>query len=116
MAFVHGTTAGEADPWFARAGLQTVPRVSDPDLRHYEAFGLATTRVGDLLNPQLWFRGAACAARHGFGAQPGNLIRQLPGVFVVHGSRVLAEFRHKSPADRPDYLGLISRAQGATIP
>ena len=115
MAFVHGTTPGEADPWFARAGLSATPRVSDPGLLHYKAFGLTTTGMTELLNPRVWLRGAACAARHGFGAQPGDLIRQLPGVFVVHGQCILSEFRHTSPADRPDYLELISRAGGVRI-
>jgi hypothetical protein len=37
-------------------------------------------------------------------------MRQLPGVFVVRGNQVLAEYRHRSPADRPDYLALAQRA------
>ena len=110
MAFVHGSTPEEADPWFARAGLADVPRVSDPDLAHYRAFGLPTTGAGQLLRPALWVRGAVSAARHGFGPQPGRLIRQLPGAFLVHGTRVLAAFRHTAPSDRPVYLDLIGRA------
>jgi hypothetical protein len=115
VAFVHASTPVEADQWFARAGLATMARVSDPGLAHYRAFGLDTTGVGALLNPRVWLRGAVCAARHGFGPQPGHLIRQLPGVFVVHGRRVLAEFRHASPSDRPDYVGMIGRAKGVTM-
>ena len=115
MAFVHGTTPEQAEPWFARAGLAGTPRVSDPSLAHYKAFGLETTGMAELLNPRVWIRGASCAARHGFGPQPLELIRQLPGVFVVHGPRILGEFRHTSPADRPDYPGLISRAGGVRI-
>jgi hypothetical protein len=116
VAFVHGVSPEEADPWFARAGLAHIPRVSDPGLDHYRAFGLQTTGMAELVNPKVWARGAVCALRHGFGVQPGSLIRQLPGVFVVHGPRVLAEFRHVSPADRPEYLDLIRRAGGVTIP
>jgi hypothetical protein len=115
VAFVHGTTAEEADPWFRRAGLTAVDRVSDPDLAHYAAFGLGTTGLGTLLTPKVWVRGAASAAYHGFGPQPAALIRQLPGAFVVHGRHLLAEFRHTTPADRPDYLALISRAGSVTI-
>jgi hypothetical protein len=115
VAFVHGTTPEEAAPWFAAAGLSDLPAVCDPDLAHYRAFGLPAVGAAALLKPGLWMRGAAVAARHGFGPQPGDLIRQLPGVFVVHGPRVLAEFRHTSPADRPDYLDLIGRAGGVTI-
>jgi hypothetical protein len=115
VAFVHGASPEEADPWFERAGLGDVPRVSDPTLAHYRAFGLETTGLAELVNPKVWVRGAACALQHGFGPQPGALIRQLPGVFVVHGHRIRAEFRHDSPADRPDYLDLINRAASVTI-
>lgn len=115
VAFVHGVTPEEADSWFMRAGLADVPRVSDPTLAHYRAFGLETTSVIDLARPALWIRGAVSAARHGFGAQPLDLMRQLPGVFVVHGTRVLASYRHRSPFDRPDYLDLIRRAGSVTI-
>jgi hypothetical protein len=63
----------------------------------------------------LWVRGGACALRHGLGIQPPELIRQLAGTFVVNGTRILSEFRNNSPADRPDYLGLIQRAGSVTI-
>jgi hypothetical protein len=115
VAFVHAVVDEEADPWFARAGLANVPRVSDPALLHYRAFGLETTGPAALLAPALWVRGAACASRHGFGVQPRALLRQLPGVFVVSGTSLLAEFRHRVPSDRPDYVGLIRRAGGVTM-
>jgi hypothetical protein len=43
------------------------------------------------------------------------MIRQLPGVFVVRGRSILAAYRHRSPADRPDYLGLIRASVGVTM-
>jgi hypothetical protein len=115
VAFVHGVAPEEADGWFTSAGLGDVPRVSDPTLVHYRAFGLDTTGLAALVRPALWVRGAACAIRHGFGIQPPDLIRQLPGVFVVEGTTILAAFRHTSPSDRPDYLELIRQARGVTI-
>jgi hypothetical protein len=115
VAFVHGVPVEEADPWFERAGLGDISRVSDPALAHYRAFDLATTGTAALFHLQLWARGAVCALAYGFGQQPAELIRQLPGVFVVHGTRILAEFRHASPSDRPDYLELIRRAASVTI-
>jgi hypothetical protein len=51
-----------------------------------------------------------CALNHGFGSQTAEMMRQLPGVFVVQGNEVLAEYRHRSPADRPDYLALVRSA------
>ena len=113
IAFVHGADPAEASPWFAKYGLDDVVQVSDPGLAHYRAFGLGRTGAGALVDPQVWTRGAACAWVHGFGSQSSEMIRQLPGVFVVQGARVLAEYRHASPADRPDYLGIVRAATPA---
>lgn len=107
IVFVHGASADEAAPWFARYGLTGVTALSDPDLAHYRAFGLGRTGAAALVDPKVWMRGAVCAAAHGFGSQSKEMMRQLPGVFVVQGDEVLAEYRHRSPADRPDYLALL---------
>jgi hypothetical protein len=115
VAFVHAVSPDEADPWFSAAGLSDATRISDPALAHYRAFHLDTTGWTALLRPTLWARGAVCAVRHGFGIQPPDLLQQLPGVFVVRGTTILAEFRHASPSDRPNYLGLINHAQSVTI-
>jgi len=110
VAFVHGAPADQAEPWFAKYRLADVVRVSDPGLAHYRAFSLGRTGAHALVDPVVWARGAVCAVSHGFGSQPSELLRQLPGVFVVQGSQVLAEYRHRSPADRPDYVALARRA------
>lgn len=107
----------EAAPWFDKAGLGDLLRIADPERAHYRAFGLGTTGWVELLTPRVWVRGARSNRAHGFGWQPSPAIRQLPGVFVVHGTRVLASFRHSSPADRPDYLALVRTAtSGVTMP
>ena len=85
-------------------------KFSDPTLAHYRAFGLHPTGVGALLAPRVWARGAACALSHGFGVQPPHMLRQLAGAFVAHRGRVLAAFRHRSPADRPDYRDLLAQS------
>ena len=110
IVFVHGARPEEGAPWFTRYGLDGVTVISDPALGHYRAFGLGRTRAADMVAPKVWVRGAACAITHGFGAQTIELMRQLPGVFVVQGGEVIAEYRHQSPADRPDYLGLVTSA------
>jgi len=107
IAFVHGADPAEASVWFTKYGLDDVLQVSDPDLAHYRAFGLGRTSAGALVDPGVWTRGAACAWSHGFGSQSVEMMRQLPGVFLLQDDRVLAEFRHRSPADRPDYLALV---------
>jgi peroxiredoxin len=113
IAFVHGGTPDEAAPWFARHGLADVARISDPNLDHYRAFGLGRTGPGALVDPHVWTRGAVCALSHGFGAQTMVMMRQLPGVFVVQRDTVFAEYRHRSPSDRPDYAALAREAASA---
>ena len=110
IVFVHGASADAAAPWFAKYGLNGVTTISDPGLAHYRAFGLGRTQPAALIDPKVWVRGAASAMAHGFGSQTIEMMRQLPGVFVVQGGEVLAEYRHQSPADRPDYLGLVQSA------
>jgi len=107
VAFIHGATVSEAAPWFRKYGLADVIAISDPGLEHYKAFGLGRTPVSAMIDPQVWTRGAACALQHGFGVQTLAMMRQLPGVFLVQRERVVAEFRHRTGADRPDYLALV---------
>ncbi|MEO5741159.1 MAG: SelL-related redox protein [Vicinamibacterales bacterium] len=115
LAFVHGGTPSEAAPWFAKFGLADVLTISDPGLAHYRAFGLGRTTIGALIDPKVWRRGAACALSHGFGVQTPAMLRQLPGVFLVQGNRVVSDYRHSSPADRPNYLALVNSADTARL-
>jgi hypothetical protein len=113
IAFVHSEPSAEAAPWLAKYGLQDAIAISDPDLAHYRAFGLGRTNVTALVAPTVWVRGAASALAHGFGAQTAEMMRRQPGVFVVQGGRITAEFRHCSPSDRPDYLALVRSGNAA---
>jgi len=111
IAFVHSESAVDADRWFEKYGLHDVVRISDPTLAHYRAFGLGRTKAASLVDPLVWVRGASCALSHGFGVQTVEMMRRAPGVFLVQGDRILSEFRHRSPADRPDYVAIIRSAQ-----
>lgn len=104
------SSPAEADQMFARAGLGDVPRLSDPDGALYRAMGLGTVAPATFASPTLWVRGfqSGVLAGRGFAAQSAAAIRQLPGVFLMHAGLVLREYRHQSPADRPDYLALIT--------
>ena len=111
LAFVHTESASEAEPWFAKYGLSNVTHISDPTRAHYRAFGLDRTNATSLVDPLVWVRGASCALSHGFGVQTVEMMRRAPGVFLVQGDRILSEFRHRSPADRPDYVAIVRSAQ-----
>jgi hypothetical protein len=107
VAFVHVESAAEAEPWFDKYGLRGVVHISDPSRAHYLAFGLDRTNPASLISPTVWTRGASCALEHGFGVQNYEMMRRQPGVFLVRGNRIVAEHRHSTPADRPDYAGLV---------
>ncbi len=113
IAFVHGGSPADAAPWFSKYALGDVTVISDPELAHYRAFGLGRTTVQSLVAPRVWTRGAVCALSHGFGVQTVEMMRQLPGVFVIQNGAILREFRHRSPDDRPDYLSLVMAARPA---
>jgi hypothetical protein len=116
VAFVHMASPEEADPWFARAGLADAPRISDPEGQLYQAMGLGRVAAATLASPTLWARGFQCAIadRHGFGVQTAQALRQLPGVFLIHDGRVLRAYRHRTPADRPDYVQLCAPVAGVS--
>src|SRR5689334_1690417 len=107
IAFVHVESADEAEPWFEKYGLRDVVHISDPSRAHYQAFGLDRTNATAMVSPTVWTRGASCALAHGFGVQNYEMMRRQPGVFLVRGNRILAEYRHATPADRPDYVKLV---------
>ncbi len=103
VVFVHMGTPAEADPFFAKYGLETVARVADPDAALYRAFGLRRVGLGTLFGWKSLSR--YFAAGHGVGRVVGDATR-MGGVFLLRHGAILREFRHDSPADRPDYCGL----------
>jgi hypothetical protein len=42
---------------------------------------------------------------HGIGTLEGDGF-QMPGAFVIHHDHVLRAYRHRTAADRPDYVEL----------
>jgi hypothetical protein len=109
VAFVHMQPPEEADDWFARYGLGDIPRFSDSDHRLYKAFDLQEGSLFELAHPRVWGRWFRTALGRGAGYQ-GKHWRQLTGVFVVDGDRVLGEIRHRNSAARPDYLAFVQRS------
>ena len=105
IVLVHMMEDGNARELFVRYGLDDLSRISDPRQELYRAFGLQRAGWTQLLNGQLWLRGLLGFSRHGAGTPEGDT-RQLAGVFLVEDGIVIAGFRHRSAADRPDYTEL----------
>jgi hypothetical protein len=109
--FVHLGTPERAKPFFDHYNLAHVERISNPEgnLYGHAAFKLGRllwlTQFLHLAVWKGWLRGAI--ASHGIG-----LIRedasQMPGVFFLRDRAIVSFFRHRTTADRPDYLGLIT--------
>ncbi|HEX3473336.1 MAG TPA: hypothetical protein VHT28_19300, partial [Silvibacterium sp.] len=108
VAFVHLGSPERAKPYFDYYGLADVERVSNPDGSLYRepAFALARVSLLQLIQPAVWigwFRGALF--KYGVGLKKED-IQQMPGVFFLRDRAIANVFRHRTMADRPDYVGL----------
>lgn len=109
VAFVHMHPEAQAAEYFGRYGLGDLPRVSDPDRRLYEAFGLSSATAGSLFRWATLRRYAQ--AIFGGGHLPalvGGSLSQMPGAFLIVRGEVVRSFRHESVGDRLDLENLTA--------
>jgi peroxiredoxin len=109
IALVHMSPPDEADAIFARYGLKDIIHISDPELTLYRAFHLNRGKWYRLMGLKVMIRGiiAGLLRGHGLGPSMGD-VAQMPGVFLVHRGEVILQYRHKSPADRPNYVKIAT--------
>lgn len=110
--FVHLGTPERAKSYFDYYHLSDVERVSNPDgsLYHEPAFGLARVNVFQLFRPAVWIAWARGALRkYGIGMLKEDIL-QMPGVFLLRERRIARVYRHRTIADRPDYLAIAKIA------
>ena len=108
VAFVHLGSPERAKPYFDYYKLADVERVSNPDASLYRdpVFALARVNLLHMIRPAVWIgwlRGAVFKYRIGLLKED---IQQMPGVFFLKNRAIASVFRHRTIADRPDYLGL----------
>jgi hypothetical protein len=106
--FVHLGSPERARPYFDYYHLSDVERISNPDgsLYAHPAFLLARVSIFQIFRPAVWIawlRGAA--RRHGIGMIKEDVL-QMPGVFLLRNRAIARVYRHRTIADRPDYLAL----------
>ncbi|MGP1347000.1 MAG: SelL-related redox protein [Phycisphaerales bacterium] len=117
VVLVHQGTEDQAEGWFAARGLGDVPRIADPDRALYRAFELKRGNPWQLFGPKVWWRALqALVAGHLIGKSIGGATGdafQMQGAFLVRDGAIVKAYRHRSQADRPDYVAL-ARGAGAS--
>lgn len=102
LVFVHMEADQAMHNFLQSFQLSDVPRVSDPELHLYRAFGLRRGPLWSVAGPPVWWRGVARLLQYGAGRLTPDLL-QMPGVFMVFHGQVLWNFVHQSVADQPSY-------------
>ena len=111
LAFVHLSDDDQkSQKFFAPHGLTEIPRISDPDGKLFQAFGLVRAHWRQFFNYesvlrtlQAWLQG------HWIGV-PGGDVQRMPGAFLIKNGAIAKAYRHKLVSDRPDYLQLANPA------
>lgn len=111
------STEADASRWFEQYGVGDIVRVSDPEKVLYREFKLEQAPIAEMMHPRVWWPWFRAAILSGYGAGlAGPNWRQLTGAFVIHRGHILAAFRHRNSATRPDYVALVHGLKlGATI-
>ena len=109
LAFVHMSNEGLARKFFASYGLENAERVSDPQRQLYKRFKLVRGGFPQFLALKTLKRMflAGLINGHGLGKLAGDAF-QMPGVFLIHESRILRAFVHRTVADQPNYIELAN--------
>lgn len=108
IVLVHMGREAMAEKILKSYDLLDVPRVWDPKLALYRAFGLEKGDAIQLYGPKVWWRGvkAGLIAGHGIGRAEGD-VNQMPGIFLVFHGELLKSYKHHSAADRPNYIEFV---------
>ena len=107
IVFVHFGNAEASKLLFALNEIDSPETIYDDDQQLYRAFGLRRGGLVEVASPRVLWRGvrAGLLDGHGMGLPEGDVL-QLPGVFLLENCTIVRSFRHKSAADRPDYLAI----------
>jgi hypothetical protein len=99
-----------ARPLLHAAGLEGVDTISDPSARVYEVSGLRRGGWRELLAPRVLWRWFSVVVGRRLGAGwTGADVRRMAGILLVDRGRIVAVYRHRTSADRPDYAAICSR-------
>ncbi len=109
IVLVHVSPESETEQICHHYEVDDLDRIADPEAEIYRVLGVGRGSMDALFGPRVWLRGIAAGVfgGHGLGQLAGDFLR-MPGVFMIRNSRVVGAFRHRSAADRPDYVRLAA--------
>lgn len=109
IVLVHMGDAEAIAKLTTKYGLGGVDRICDPDRKLYQAFGLKRGRLRQLFGPKVLWRAfpQGVLSRHGIGRLTADGF-QMPGLFLLDEAGIVRRFRHRTAADRPDYVGICA--------
>lgn len=109
IVLVHMGDTGRFESLLAKNELSDLDRFCDPDQKLYKAFGVKRGRLSQLFGPKVLWRALSGGVliRHGIGSASADPA-QMPAIFLLSNSAIVRRFRHRSAADRPDYLSFCA--------
>lgn len=107
LVVIHMSPPEDGRALLDRFGLTDVAAISDPARRLFRAFELRSGSLSQLTGLYVLWRAVieGIVWRYGFGRIVGSP-QQLAGAFVIDNGRIIQAYRHRTSADRPDYLHL----------
>ena len=106
LVLVHMSEDEEAVRYLDSTGMADLQRISDPQRRIYRTLGLERGGPWQLFGPVVWWRGSLALIKgYGIGRLDGDGF-QMPGTFLLYRGKLVKAFRHRSAADRPDYMDI----------
>lgn len=91
--------------------LSGVSHISDTDRVLYRSFGLKKARANHFLNPKnVWRTFVNGVLKGHMVGKPAGDALQMPGVFLVHKSKILNKYTYRYVSDMPDFLRLSTLA------
>ena len=107
IVLVHMSDYELGEKFLKKFKLNDLRHISDPDTEFYQAFGLMKGNFNQLFGFQNWIRGfdAAILKGHGIALPVGDGF-QMPGIFLLNGTRIENSYIHQKISDKPNYLEL----------
>lgn len=102
LLFVHLGTVEDGEAFFANAWPEA-QAISDSDKTLYKAFGLQRAGLKETMSPGVMACGLRATLKGHMNGKPNADPWQMPGLFLVQGSKILWQHDFAHVGDHPDW-------------